>query len=203
MNPLRSLFGKSKNHLWEELATELGARFTDGGAWKGDRIQAEHGEWTVTLDHYTVMAGKVPIVLTRLRAPYVNADGFRFKIHRRSFGSDLATRLGMQDVEVGHASFDRDFVIRGNDEGKLRHLFDDAEVRRLLERQEDVTLTVKDDEGWFGQRFPDGTDELECLFGGMVTDRQRLKDAFELFSAVLERLCSMGSAEASDPGIEL
>ena len=203
MKPLRSLFGKARNRIWETLATELGARFTDGGSWKGDRIQADHGEWTVTLDHYTVLVGKVPMTFTRLRAPYVSSDGFRFKIYRRSLGTDLFVKLGMQDVEVGHASFDRDFVIQGNDERKLRRLFDEAEVRRLLERQKDVVLSVKDDEGWFGRRFPDGTDELECLFHGLVTDPRRLKDAFELFGAVLDRLCQIGSAEAADPGIEL
>lgn len=203
MKPLRALFGKDRQRVWEELAAELGARFTDGGTWKGDRIQVERGEWTVTLDHYTVLIGKVPVTFTRLRAPYVASGGFRFKVYRRSLGSDLATKLGLQDVEVGHAAFDRDFVIKGNDERKLRQLFDCAEVRRLLERQEDVVLAVKDDEGWFARRFPDGTDELECVFRGLVVDRQRLKDAFELFAATLDRLCRIGAAEAGDPGVEL
>ncbi len=203
MNPLRALFAKSHNRIWEQLAAELGARFVDGGTWKGDRIQAEHGEWTVTLDHYVIMVGKVPMSFTRLRAPYVNPDGFRFSIYRRSFGSDLAKKLGMQDVEVGHAAFDRDFIIKGSDVAKLRQLFDDADVRRLLERQKDVQLAVKDDEGWFGKHFPDGTDELTCVLHGLVDDKQRLKDVFELFSATLDRLCRIGAAEAGDPGVEL
>lgn len=203
MKPLRALFGKSHNGIWEALAAELGARFTDGGSWKGDRIQVDQGDWTVTLDHYTVLIGKVPVTFTRLRAPYVASGGFRFKIYRRSLASDLATKLGMQDVEVGHAAFDRDFVIKGNDERKLRQLFDDPEVRRLLERQKDVTLSAKDDEGWFAPRFPEGTDELAGVFHGLVVEHQRLKDGFELFGATLDRLCRIGAAESGDPGLEL
>jgi len=203
MKPLRALFGKNQSRIWEELAAELGARFTDGGNWKGDRIQVDQGEWTVTLDHFVVMIGNVPVTYTRLRAPFVASGGFRFKIYRRSFGSDLATKLGMQDVEVGHAAFDRDFVIKGNDQRKLRQLFDCPDVRRLLERQKDVALSVKDDEGWFAQRFPEGTDELECRFVGLVVERQRLKDAFELFAVTLDRLCRIGAAEAGDPGVDL
>jgi hypothetical protein len=203
MNPLRKLFHSSHHELWRQLAEELGARYRNGGTWKGDRIQADHGEWTVTLDHYTILVGKVPMTFTRLRTPYVNPDGFRFKIYRRSWGSDLAVKLGMQDVQVGHAAFDRDFVIKGSDEHKLRQLFEDQDVRRLLERQKEVVLSVKDDEGWFGQRFPAGTDELECVFHGLISDKQRLKDAFELFGVTLERLCRIGAAYESDPGIEL
>lgn len=203
MNPLRKLFTSSHKEIWKQLSDELGARYQEGSTWKGDRIQAEHGEWTVTLDHYTIMVGKVPMTFTRLRAPYVNPDGFRFKIYRRSFGSDLAVKLWMQDVNVGHPAFDRDFIIKGSDEGQLRALFGDGDVRRLLERHKDVTLSVKDDEGWFGKSFPQGTDELECVFHGLVSDRQRLKDAFELFGVVLARLCKLGSAYEGDPGVEL
>lgn len=33
---------------------------------------------------------------------------------------DIAKRLGLRDIEVGDPDFDRDFVIQGNDEEKLR-----------------------------------------------------------------------------------
>lgn len=200
---LRRLFGPSHKEIWRRLADELGGRHVDPGGWKADKLQVEHGEWTVTLDTVTVMAGKVPITFTRFRAPYVNPEGFRFTVHRHGFGSDLAKWFGMQDVEVGHAAFDRDFIIKGTDERTLKRLFDDADVRRLLERQKDVRLFVKDDEGWFGAKYPPKTDLLECTLSGQVTDPQRLKDSFELFGAVLDRLCRLGSAYQGDPGVDL
>ena len=74
----------------------------DGGFWKGDKVQITHGEWTVTLDTFAVSTGKTTVVYTRMRAPYVNPDGFRFTVYRRGFFADLGKRFGMQDVEVGN-----------------------------------------------------------------------------------------------------
>jgi hypothetical protein len=46
--------------------------------------------------------------------------------------------LGMQDVEVGMPEFDRDFIIKGNDEGKLRQLFANPKIRELIAGQKDI-----------------------------------------------------------------
>src|SRR5687768_1493196 len=105
MSVLRRMFGPSREDVWRELSEQIGARYVDGGFWKGDKVQATHGAWTVTLDTYTVSTGKVTVVFTRLRAPYVNPDGFRFTVYRRGMFSDIATRFGMQDVEIGHEPF--------------------------------------------------------------------------------------------------
>lgn len=203
MTSLRHLFRPSHAEIWRRLSTELGARYVAGSTWKGERLEVEHGQWVVTLDLETALVGKVPIPFTRLRAPYVNSDGFRFTIYRRTLASDVARWFGMQDVLVGHAAFDRDFIVKGNDERKLRRLCDDARLRLLLERQPQVRLTVLDDEGWFGARFPKGTDELRCSIEGVVVEKQRLQDLFELFGETLDHLCRMGSAYADDPGVDL
>lgn len=109
----------------------------------------------------------------------------------------------MQDVVVGHAAFDRDFIVKGTDERKLQQLCEDARFRLLLERQPSVNLTVLDDEGWFGKRFAEGTDELRCIVGSVLADKQRLRDLFELLGETLDQLCRMGSAYADDPGVDL
>lgn len=203
MTLLRRMFGPTQKELWRQLSAEMNARFVEGGLWKGDRVQATHGEWTVTLDKYVVSTGKVTVVYTRMRAPYVNPDGFRFKVYRRGLFSDLGKFLGMQDVEVGHEEFDRDFIIKGNDESKLRHLFGNPKLRELVAAQKDIDFSVKDDEGWFGPAFPDGVDELAFLVVGVIKDIERLKQLYELFGATLDELCRIGSAYQSDPGVRL
>ena len=55
-----------------------------------------------------------------MRAPYVNPEGFRFTIYRKGLFSDLGKLLGMQDIEVGDPEFDEAFIIKGNDESKVR-----------------------------------------------------------------------------------
>jgi hypothetical protein len=200
---LRQLFGPSKEEIWRQLSSEIGAHFIEGGFWRGDKVQASVGEWSVTLDIYTVHAGNAHVKYTRLRAPYVNSDGFRFLVYRAGLFSGLGKHMGMQDVEVGVPDFDRVFVIKGNNETLLRWLFADDRLRTLLQEQPEVRFEVVDDEGWFGARFPDGVDELRFQTRGVIKDVQRLKQLFELFSATLERLCAMGSAYRNKPAVEL
>ena len=192
MDVRRPLFGRSRRESWRKLAEALDARFREGGFLRSDRVEARHGDWTITLDAYFCAATKV--THTRLRAPYVNPEGFRFTVSRRGLFSDLAVRLGMQDVQVGHPEFDRDFVIKGNDEARLRALFADPEIRRLLAAQPRVHFTVEDDGGEF--RAPDtpDTDALAFHVAGVLEDVERLERLFELFAATLDRLCVLGSA---------
>lgn len=136
---------------------------------------------------------------TRLRAPYVNPDHFRFTIYRRGRFSDLAKYFGMQDVVVGHEDFDRVFIIKGTDEKRLRALFDNSRLRELIAAQPEIHLTVKDDEGIFGADFPASTDELHFHVHGIIKDVERLKLLFELFAETLDQLCHIGSAYEEAP----
>ena len=203
MGWLRETFGPSREEIWTQLSAEIGAEFIDGGTWKGDKVVAHVKEWTITLDVYTVLVGKVPVTFTRMRAPYVNRDSFRFKISRKSFFSGLSKALGMQDVEIGDAAFDEAFVIQGNDEAKLKALFANEKIRQLLLAQPEVSFEVKGDEGWFGAQFPEGVDELAFQVGGDGKDKERLKGLFDLFAEVLNHLCVIGSAYESDPQVKL
>ena len=203
MGAFRGMFGPSRKEVWQQLSREMGARFVEGGFAKADKVQVTHGEWTVTLDTYAVHTGKTTIVFTRMRAPYVNPDGFRFRVHRRGFFSDIGKALGMQDVEVGQPAFDEDFIIKGTDEGKLRQLFANPKIRDLIDSQKNIEFSVKDDEGWFGPTFPDGVDELSFAVAGIIKDVERLKRLYELFAETLEELCRMGSAYRRDPEVQV
>ena len=64
-------------------------------------------------------------------------------------------------------------------------------------------LEVKDNEGWFGPKFPEDVDELRFQVVGVIKDVEQLKALFELFSTVLEQLCKIGSAYKEVPEISL
>lgn len=200
---LRKLFSPSKEEVWRQLADQINADIVDGGFWKGTRVEARIGEWTVTLDTYVVSSGRTSTTYTRIRAPYVNADGLRFCIYRRDFFSDFAKRLGGQDIEIGDVRFDRDFIIKGNNPEKVQILFSNARLRELIQSQPAIRLEVRDDEGWFGAKFPEGVDELRFTVIGVIRDVNRLKQLFELFAETLQHLCAIGSAYEDDPRVHL
>jgi hypothetical protein len=204
MGFLTGVFGPSREEVWKQLCAEIGADFVDGGFWRGDKVQAHAKHWTITLDTYTVSSGHSHVTYTRMRAPFVSNDGPRFRIYRKGFFSGLGEALGRQDIEVGHSlQFDDDFIIKGNDEAKIRTLFANPEIRRLIQEQPQIRLELKDDEGFFRHHFPEGVDELHFQVVGIIKDVQRLKQLFDLFAEVLEELYRMGSASERDPEMAL
>jgi len=195
-------FGPSKDEVWRQLSQEIRAEFVEGRFFKGSRVQAHVGPWTVTLDMGTSDEdGESPA--TRLRAPYINPEGFRFTLHRKGFFSDLGKLLGMQDIEVGDPEFDEAFIIKGNDESKVRDLFANPKIRQMIQAQPKIRLRVKDSEGWFGPKFPENVDELHFQVVGVIKDIDRLKSLFDLFASMLDQLCKIGSAYKQDAGVEL
>jgi outer membrane protein assembly factor BamB len=148
-------------------------------------------------------SGDSSYTYTRIRAPFINKDGFRFTVYRKSIFSGLGKMLGMQDVEVGYPEFDEAFIIKGNDETKLRALFANERIRQLIEMQPHIYLTVKDDEGWFRSQFPEGVDELYFRASGVIKDLDRLKSLYYLFAETLNHLCHIGSAYEDDPNLSL
>jgi hypothetical protein len=191
-------FGPSKDEVWRQLSEEIGAEFVERGFWKGgSKVQAHVAPWTVTLDTYTDSSGESSTTYTRMRAPYVNPEGFRFTIYRKGFFSDLGKLLGMQDIEIGDFEFDEAFIIKGNDADRVRVLFANPKIRQMIQDQPKIRLEVKDSEGWFGPKFPEDVDELHFQVVGVIKDMERLKSLFDLFAAVLHRLCKMGSASES------
>lgn len=201
---LRQLFGPSKDEIWRQLCDQVGGDFVQGTLWTGSKVLVHHKEWAVTLDTFTESHNEHgSTTYTRIRAPYVNKDGFRFTIYRRGLFSDLGKLLGMQDVEIGEPEFDDAFIIKGSDEEKLRKLLVNPRIRELFQRQPAIHLSVRDDEGWFKARFPEGVDELYFREHGIIKDVSRLEALYDLFAEVLDQLCLIGSAYENDPGVAL
>lgn len=219
MNLLRRVFGASHDEVWKQLSEELGGKFIKGGFFKSSKVEARVKKWTITLDTYTVSTGKTSVIYTRMRAPFINKDGFRFLIYRKSAFSAVGKLLGMQDVEVGgpelesagplfgvpsyvdpdiiessEPEFDREFIIKSNNEEKVSKLFRQLRIRELIRSQPAIELQVKGRRGWFKRAKNKGSDELHFQVTGVLKDLQRLKLLFELYAEVLDGIHSLESA---------
>ena len=194
-------FHNSKAEVWKQLSEKLGARFVAGNLLHDDRIEAHVDGWTLTLDTYREPVGRATVTHTRIRAPFVNPHGFRFCIYTHTVFSGLGKFLGMQDVEIGDPAFDAQYIIKGTEEACVRALFADTRLRELIAGQPSLYLEVKDDEGWFGARFPQGVDELYFQTHGVLTDLNQLASLYELFAEALHQLCRIGSASPDDPHV--
>jgi hypothetical protein len=63
--------------------------------------------------------------------------------------------------------------------------------------------SVRDDEGWFGTKFPDGVDERHFAVTGIIKDLDRLTLIYELFAETLDELCRIGAAVTTPPNVKL
>jgi hypothetical protein len=196
MGFFKSVFGPSREEIWTELCRQIGGEVVAGGLWHGDKLKAQVQDWTVTLDEYTVMvmASKVPVVIqnTRMRAPFPNPSGFRFSIYRASVFSALGSLLGMQDIQVGHREFDEKFVIKGNNESEVKTLCNSERLRALVTAQPAFRLTIHDDDGWFGEKYPPEVDVLTFDVAEQIRDVGRLRGLYDVFAETLNLLSEMG-----------
>ncbi|MGA8480479.1 MAG: hypothetical protein WB696_21155 [Chthoniobacterales bacterium] len=194
---LERFFVPTRDEIWEQLAEEIGGNFYDGGLWLGDsKVRAHVGDWIVTLDTYK----DTGTISTRLRAPFVNKDGFVFSIFRENSFEDRHSD-DTQDLEVGHVDFDERFVIKSNNVEEVKKLFSDDKIRELLKRQPQVYFSAAKDSGWYSKDFPDGIGELLFKVRSEIKDLARLKELYGLFGETLDQLCRIGAATHDDPGL--
>jgi hypothetical protein len=196
-------WGPSKKESWLQFCNEMEAEYIDRGFWKGDKVEFYFENITIVLDTYTVSTGKSSATFTRIRAPFVNESGFNFRVYNASIFSGMAKALGAQDIEIGDDAFDKEFMIKGNNELAVKTLISNPRIKELFMSLPKVDLRVNDDEGIFGADFPEGTDELYFVLPGIVKDVANLKNIFCLFGEILIELTDLGIAGITDPNVVL
>jgi hypothetical protein len=186
---------------WDEFCGRVDAALAEYA--RTGRTRVRYRGWCVTLDTNVVPAGAAAAVVTRMRAPFVGRGRFRFKLQRRDLLDALARRLRIHSSETGQSDFDREFVVRSENDEAVRRLFDSADIRRLIQSQPSINLEARGGDGPFGAALPEGVDELVLRAPGFVTDAERLRRLFALFALLLERLCETGAACDEEPGVTL
>lgn len=198
MSSLHELFRSSQDEIWSQLSQEIGAEYRKDFL-AGNTVMLKHRRWEVKMDTYTTNGGR--LIFTRIQAPYVNLDNFRFNIYRKDAFSWLGKLTGMQDITIGDPFFDEQFIVQGKPEDFVVGLLTKPKVRELIQRQPDIHFQIRDDEGLFGRTMPKDVDVLSFSAPGIIEDKQRLKQLFDLFAVVLDEMCLAGSAYDGDPGI--
>ena len=203
MEILASFFGPSKDEIWSKIAKDIGGTYVDAGFWGTDVLIYKHNDWELLLDTYTQSTGKSSTTYTRLRVPFVNKNKLKFSIYREGFFSSIGKFFGMQDILIGDFNFDKQFIIKGNDEFKIKHILSDQHLKKLFNKQRYVNIQIKDDEGWFAQKYPEDVDVLYFSSIGIIKEKNTLLNLFELFAAILDRLVEINIAYNDEPNIKV
>src|SRR5947199_6422073 len=126
MSSLEEVPERAGDESWEQFLGRVDAAVA--GYLRGAPARVSYKNWCIMLDTNVVPAGAAAAVVTRMRAPYSSRGAFRFKLQRRDLLDALARRFGIHTSETGQTDFDREFVVRSDDEERVRRLFEDTAI---------------------------------------------------------------------------
>lgn len=180
-------FGLIKDAAWHRILNGVGDNLLNHNYLKDQRIELDIGDWAITIDSYSTNEK----TYTRLRAPYINTENFRFKVFRKGFFSNLMKLFGMQDIEIENTAFDENFIIQATDKDKIKALFSDYLIREMIMNLDSVLIQVKEDESWFKDKYPNGIDELYIEVPVLVQDIEQLEVMFLILAKIFQYLCNI------------
>lgn len=173
-------FFKPKEDDWKQFSREMGAEYV-GSWWGRDKVVATVKNWTITFTKDLYFGGD-DVAYDTVSAPYLTKDGFQFNIYRKGVFSKLCELLGMRvGTEVGYPEFERDFIVKSNNEFKVRALLANPIIRQLIIQ----SLTTKGGFSLYRDRL-----SLSFEIGSGVA---QLRSFYELFEETLNHLSDIDS----------
>ena len=183
---------------WKQLAKDINGTFIKG-PYGRDGMEVISNGWKIIFDNYTIYSTTtIPSLstdYTRIKVSYETKDSFKFAIYRKGIFSTISKFFGAQDVVVGYPEFDEAFIIKGNDEGKLGLLFDNAKIRSLIGSQKKIHLEVMENESMWDEKLPEGVFQLYYVIEEIMLDLEQLKIMHLLFLEILNQMAKIGSAK--------
>ncbi|CAN5607580.1 hypothetical protein BH10CYA1_BH10CYA1_12130 [soil metagenome] len=183
--------------VWMDLADEAKGEFLEDNSVA--RVRVPMTPWTVTFEMHSKGKNHSKILL-----PFEAKTDFEFEIYNRSWVADAQKKFGLQDIVVGYEDFDRDFIIKGNDESKVKKLYASETLREMIQLQKAVRLGIqtKGSLKQFGH-VPAGVNVLAFEEDDAINSFDRLISLLELMRASMTQLCEMGVASAADPRFQI
>ncbi len=139
MQDVKIIQGENEDAVWQQLTTDLA---------KDEileyRALIDQGKERIVLDIDIDLGGgfESGYATTRLTAPLQTLSDFRFAIHEENFLDEAGKFFGMQDVVIGYPEFDEKFIIKTNNEAKVKALFSDSNIREVLQSLTHFTLQI-------------------------------------------------------------
>jgi len=202
---LNRLFNNSDNDVYQSVAEELNGKFTlvpTKSAQRG-RIDLPHNNTTITLDVFDSDNVDGRSQYTRLRMPFIGTNDFKFEVYRSDIFTTIAKWFGLQDLTIGDEKFNKEFIIRGNNQETVRQLLSDPKLKQLIQDQPAMILQIRDTNDTNNESLPKGVKMAFYKTGGVVHDAETLKCQFELFKSLSDQIIETGISRNEKPNFEL
>jgi len=190
------LFGPPLKDVYADLAAKTGALFITGSFVKSPAVALEHGNIRILLDTYTVSTGKSSVTYTRMRAAFKRIQDIQLRLTRRNIFSGIGSFFGMPVIGSYDYDFDDKYVLKGNDEGAVREIFQSTELKEAVILQKNLILKVYP----YKEKKSHFSSEIYFQVTGVIKDIDKLRNLFSMFTILLDEVVRLGIAsdEKSD-----
>jgi hypothetical protein len=190
--------------VWMDLTDELNGEFEDGTYAVKAKLPLAGTPFSLAMQMHTHPMGQAISETTVLAVPFNFENEFQFAVHNSSAVEEVAKILGLQDIVVGDAEFDKTYIIQGSDPRMVQKFFSDANFKTKIQEQKAVNLSVVDSHHkQFGITPPKGVGVLTFVEKGAVNSFERLTSLVELMALTVERLQTLGVAAQDAPAYEI
>jgi hypothetical protein len=182
MEPAKIIKGQTEDEIWQQITADLTKQ--DDILEYDAMIEQDGNQILLDIDIDLGGGFEGGYESTMLRAPLHIAQDFRFAVHHQGFIDEIGKFFGMQDVETGYEEFDKEAIIKTNNAEKVKALFTDATVRKVIQSLEDYTFGIIMHHANHGDKAP----FLELYINNAITDATELRKIYHSFYTVLTSL---------------
>lgn len=182
---------------WDKLSEQHNGEFIPDDLWNQGALSIKYKQWEFILDVYKTGLGRKTTKHTRIRVPVLTKSGLKFTIYRSNILSGIGKLLKMQDIKIGDDQFNKEFIIKGNQEKKIKALLEDESLREIIYDNLVGTIGVYNYKNVLTkEQFPEGIEVLYFETTGEIEDKEVLNNLLSILSATLNRLASIGVISA-------
>lgn len=187
----------SNAELLKQFAIDMNGKFIDRSYFHAAKAAIKYQDWQIIFDNYTEykVSGNYTLeqIYARVTVRIKSNDNFRFELYRQSLLSSISKIFGAQDIKIGDPDFDKSFILKTNDELKLKAFLLNPSLRNQIAFQDKINLQISDKKGIWENKLPAGELELSYFVEEPINDYQKLKSIYILFTELLYQLKTIGA----------
>ena len=185
----------SNSELLRKFSREMNGNFIERSYWESAKVEILYHNRPIIFDNYTEFrtsgGQNFQQHYTRVLSPILSNSNFRFEIYPQTLLNSISEIFGAQDVIIDDKEFDRRFIIKSNDELKVKAFLKDDSLKHQIISFKDINLQISDQKGIWGDKLPDEEFELSFFIKGLVDNIELLKQIHKSFCGALNSLEEM------------
>jgi len=191
--------------VWMEFAEEHQGSYDDGQKLFVMRVPMTGKPWSITYHMHQKGVGGAVSDSSSAFLPFKAKGAFSFDLHNRSLVGDASKVFGAQDIEIGEPEFDREYIIKGSDEGVVKKIFASERIQELIKLQPHIKLFIQDEAKELAEHgsVPPGIHVLAFKDKAAINSYERLSLVHDLMLATLDEMLACDLASAQDPNFDI